>query len=110
MSSSRADSRVKQGYFETLIHVIAAGFDPSSDTAKLVDRDWKDGGILIFSNTELDYMKSALTKKNMPELETFQWFLSYQFEMAYGVGITPSLDVSRSFGFEAFLGMFGGEE
>jgi hypothetical protein len=43
----RQEKRDKLGSFESLTQVIAAGFDPTSEHAKLVDKDYNAGGLLI---------------------------------------------------------------
>jgi hypothetical protein len=44
----RAHKRGTKGSFESLQQVVAAGWSPTTDNAKLLDRSWKDGGLLIF--------------------------------------------------------------
>lgn len=108
--SIRAEKRDKQGTFEMLSAVIAAGFDPSSDLAQSVNRNWNDGGVLILDQDNINHIKSSMKKKNMQDIEKFQAILAYQFELAYDLAISPNFNVSRSPGFESFLGVFGGEE
>lgn len=45
-----------KGSFENLVQLIAAGFERESTAAAKLDRDWKEGGLLILS----DKMKRRL--------------------------------------------------
>lgn len=40
-----SSNTTKQGLYEDLEHVIAAGFDPKGDAAQLVHLDWDAGGL-----------------------------------------------------------------
>jgi hypothetical protein len=40
-------------------------------------------------------------------LNKFHAFLAYEMEFGYDLAIAPSLNVSGSFGFESFVGLFG---
>ena len=108
-TTQRSEKRDKQGVFESRIPVIAAGFEPNSLPATSVGRDYKEGGILIFSETDKSLIKSSTKGKKMIDLEKFQSILAYQFEFGYDLAINPNLNVSRSPGFESFLGIFGGQ-
>jgi len=107
--SARADKRDKQGFFEHLSQVIRAGFDPKSDSAKLVDRDWKERGSLILSGEEKKLIKASMDK-DLASIQKFQDIVAYQFEFGYDLAIAPEWNVSRSPGFESVLGIFGGSE
>ncbi len=48
----RAYKRGTKGTFDTLQQIIAAGWSPTSDSAKMLDRSWNDRGLLIFSEKE----------------------------------------------------------
>jgi hypothetical protein len=72
------------GYFDSLTLVIAAGFDPKSELAALIDKDYKH--------------------QNNCTLNKYHTFLSYLFELGYNLAIAPSSNVSDSFGFESFVG------
>ena len=54
--------------------MIAAAFDPKSAAAKLVDKDFMDGGILIISANDKRNIKSS-TKKEMTHIRKF-WDIS----------------------------------
>ena len=96
------------GYFEELSFVIAAAFDPNSDNAKNLDKDWTEGGFLILSENEKRSIKGSMGK-DLTTIQKFHDIVSYQLEMGYGLAISPKLNVSRSPGFEAVLGIFGGD-
>ena len=99
----------KQGYFENLNHVIIAGFDPSTEAANYVDKDFSEGGILMLSNSEKslikESMKSAEGKRDLTAIQKFQDVVSYQIEFVYDLAISPVLNVSRSPGVESVLGI-----
>ncbi|EJK44138.1 hypothetical protein THAOC_37350, partial [Thalassiosira oceanica] len=111
-SSSRAGSREKQGYFESLRQVILMGFDPNSEGARSFDKDVADGGILLLDNDDkasiLASMNTAEGRANLTPIQKFHDIISYQFEFGYDLAIAPELNVTRSPGFESVLGIFGG--
>jgi hypothetical protein len=43
-----------KGTFESLQQVIGAGWVPTSDAAKLLDRSWKDGGLMILMRKKVN--------------------------------------------------------
>ena len=108
-TSKRSEKRDRRGVFEILTPVIAAGFDPTSEIAKSVAHDFKEGGILVLSNDDKVRIKSSMKNKTRTEIEKFQSILAYQFEFGYDIAISHALNVSKSPGFESFLGIFGGE-
>ena len=64
--SHRATKRGKKGFHENLSFVIAAGFDPKSDTAKNLNKDWSEGGILILSDDDKVLIKKSMGKDMSP--------------------------------------------
>ena len=108
--SPRASSKNKKGYFESLMQVVAAGFDGTGEAGKYVDKDHKNGGFLIMSEKEKGFVKSSMNNLNCTELEKFYHFLSYQMELGYELALSPKNDVSQSQGFEAMLGLGGSDE
>ena len=90
--------------------MIAAGFDQKCDAGQAVDQHHQDGGTLILSEEDKEKIKSSMKGKKMSHVEKFQAILAYQFEFGYDLAINPKLNVSKSPGFESFLGVFGGEE
>ena len=106
--STRADKRDKLGIFEHLTMLIGAGFNPKSHDAKLVDKDWKEGGLLIMSEDDKKYIKKSMDK-DLASIQKFQDIVAYQFEFGYDLALSPEMNVSQSPGFESVLGVFGGE-
>lgn len=47
---------------------------------------------------------------NLTPIQKFHDIVAYQVELGYDLAIEPSLNVSRSPGFESVLGIFGGQE
>ncbi len=97
---TRALNRGTKGTFESLQQVIGAGWSPSSDTAKLLDRSWKDGGLLIFNEKESKQVRASMGK-GMTDIQKIQDMCAYQFEMRYDLGISPGCNVSESLGFDS---------
>jgi hypothetical protein len=93
------------GYFDSLTLVIAAGFDPKSELAALIDKDFNEGGIMIMSDADKTNISSSM-KQNNCTLNKYHTFLSYLFKLGYDLAIAPSSNVSDSFGFESFVGLF----
>ncbi|EJK76050.1 hypothetical protein THAOC_02207, partial [Thalassiosira oceanica] len=111
-SSSRAGSREKQGFFESLQQVILVGFDPISAGARSFGKDVAEGGILLLDEGDktsiLASMNTAEGRANPTPIQKFHDIISYQFEFGYDLAIAPELNVSQSPGFESVLGIFGG--
>lgn len=105
--SERSSKRDKQGLFDSLTQIIAAGYDPKCDAAKLLDKDWTEGGLLILGDGEKDEIKASMGEK-LTIMEKFRNIVSYQFEFGYDLALCPGLNVSRSPGYESALGIFGG--
>ncbi len=104
----KAFKRGTRGTFDTLQQVVAAGWSPTSDPAKLLDRSWNDGGLLIFSEKESKQIRSSMGK-GMTDIQKFHTCAAYQFEMGYDLAISPGCNVSESPGFESVLGIYGGK-
>jgi hypothetical protein len=71
----RSGRRGKLGYFENLRQLVAAGFDPTTDLAKCMDKDYKDGGLLMLSCDDKDRIESSLKsllKKELTKIEKYQ--------------------------------------
>jgi hypothetical protein len=105
----RQEKRNKLGSFERLTQVIAAGFDPTSEHAKLVDKDYNAGGLLIMCKDDEHRIRSCL-KEELTSVQKFQEVIAYLFEFGYNLALSPENNVSRSPGFESILGVFGGWE
>ena len=88
--------------------MITAGFNPKSNAAPNLDKDQKEGGLLILTKDDKKFIKGSMD--NLSNLQKFQDICSYRFEFGYDLAICPSLNVSQSPGYEAVLGIFGGEE
>jgi hypothetical protein len=67
----RHDKRDKLGCFEYLTQVIAAGFDPTSEPAIHINKDCKEGGVLILSKDDQCQIGSCL-KKELTAVQKFQ--------------------------------------
>ena len=101
------DKRNKLGCFEHLTQIIGAGFDPASEPAMHVGKNYKEGGLLIMSKDDQQRIKSCL-KKELKAVQKFQEVIAYLFEFGYDLALSPENNVSRSPGFESIIGIFGG--
>jgi hypothetical protein len=70
-----------KGTFESLQQAIGTGWNPSSDTAKLLDISWKDSGLLIFNEKESKLEVRACMEKGVTDIQKFQDMCAYQFKM-----------------------------
>jgi hypothetical protein len=101
----RSLSKSKRGVFESLTQYIAGGFDPNCTSVASVDKNYVDGGVMILE--ECDKLKIRSSMRQNPDLMIkFRSFLAYQLELGYDLAIAPSDNVSGSFGFESFVGLF----
>jgi hypothetical protein len=89
--------------------IVGAGWNPTSDCAKMLDRSWENGGLLIFNERESLQIKASMGK-GMTEVQKFHDMCVYQLEMGYDLAISPGCNVSRSPGFESVLRIYGGQE
>ena len=106
--SVRSNLRGKQGFFEHLTPMVAAGFDPDSEAALCMEKDHTQGGLLIMSDDDRNHIESALKTKKLSTLQKCQEYIAYLLELGYDLAICPEHNVSRSPGFESFLGVYGG--
>jgi hypothetical protein len=91
--------------FESLDMYIAAGFDPNSDTAASLSKNYHSGGILVMDNDDINRIKSSIARIPV-ELHKFHTYLAYLMEFGYDLSIRPSVNVSENPGFEAIAGLF----
>jgi hypothetical protein len=104
----RCNRRELLGHFENLMQVVAAGFDASSEPAMFMNKNSKQGGLLIMNNDDLCRIESVLKTKHLSQLQKCQEFIAYLFEFVYNLAINPDINVSRSPGFESFMCIYGG--
>ncbi len=96
------------GHFKNLAQVVAAGFDSSSAPPMFMNKNHKQGGLLIMNNDALHQIDSVLKLKQLSQLQKCQEFIAYLFEFGYDLVINPDMNVSRRPGFESFLCIYGG--
>ena len=99
-------SRSKQGWFESLAQFIAAWFKSQSTNASLIDTKYSESGVLILSQADKEKIRASM-RQNPNVLQKFHSFLAYQVEFGYDIALVPGTNVSRSLGFESFVGLFG---
>ena len=63
-------------------------------------------GVMILDETDISKIQTSM-KHATNNVFKFQSFLSYQMELGYDLALAPSSNVSSSFGFESFVGLFG---
>ncbi len=72
-----------------------------------MNKDHKQGGLLIMNNDDLCQIESALKTKQLSQLQKCQDFFAYLFEFVYDLAISPDMNVSLSPRFESFLCIYG---
>ena len=88
--------------------MVAAGFDPDSEAALCMEKDHTQGGLLIMSDKDRNHIESALKTKKLSTLQKCQEYIAYLLELGYNMSICPEHNISRSPGFESFLGVSRG--
>ena len=71
-----------------------------------MDKDYKDGGLLMLSCDDKDRIESSLKsllKKELTKIEKYQEYIAYLFELGYDLAIHPDYNVSRSPALNHFL-------
>ena len=59
------------GIFENLQMIVGAGWDPTSDCAKMLDQSWENSGLFIFNERESSQIRSSMGKA-MTEVQNFR--------------------------------------
>ncbi len=95
----RKEKRDRLGCFDHLTQIIAVGFDPASEPATQVDKNYDEGRLLIMSKDDERRVKSCL-KKELTAVQKFQEVIAYLFEFGYDIALSPENNVSHSPGFE----------
>jgi len=95
----------RKGNFESLLQVVAAGFDPKSEHVEKLNRDFKSGGILIFDEDEECLIKSSMKNLKCSAKVKFSHMLAYQMELGYDLALAWEDIVSANLGFESVLGV-----
>jgi hypothetical protein len=67
LESTRITSVMKRGAFERLNQLVAEGFTQSSTAVQTMDKDWKEGGLLILSDEDKEQIK-----RNLGELRSYK--------------------------------------
>jgi hypothetical protein len=93
--------------FKKVQQVIGDDWDPTFDVAKILDRSWTNGGLLIVNKKETKQIKTS-TGKALTDMQKFYDMCAYQFELGYDLALSPSCNVSESLGFESVLEIYGG--
>jgi hypothetical protein len=108
-TSPRNGATGTKGSFENLVQLIAAGFERESTAAAKLDRDWKEGGLLILSDEMKEKIRSRGGMGNsLSHIQKFQDICAYQMELGYDLAINPNNNVSQNPGFESVLGVICG--
>jgi hypothetical protein len=77
------------------------------DVAKMLDRSWTNGALLIVHKKETKQIKSSMGKA-LTDMQKFHDMCAYQFELGYDLALSPSCNMWESPGFESVLGIYGG--
>ncbi|EJK61009.1 hypothetical protein THAOC_18564 [Thalassiosira oceanica] len=86
-SSKRAESMGRKGLWETHIRTrMAIGFDRNSEPAKLLDKGYDEGGIMVMNTTMKARIKSSM-KHMSSDIQRFQsmFALSDVFALCHGI-------------------------
>ena len=98
----------RRGYFENLRQYCGIGFNREKDMSKLVDK--KEGSGIFKWSEDVIQKVNKLTLYSCTELEEKQLVMvGYLLELGYDLMINADDNISESPGFEACLGIFGGE-
>ena len=73
-----------------------------------MEKDHTQGGLLIMNDEDRNHIESALKSKELSTLQKCQEYIAYLLELGYDLSICPEHNVSRSPGFESFLGVYRG--
>lgn len=85
--SMRAKKRGIKGNFESLLQVVAVGWDPTCEQAKYLDKNWDEGGVLILNEKDKAHIRSSMRNLNCPEIVKFQHMLAYIMELGYDLAL-----------------------
>ncbi|KAL7502336.1 hypothetical protein ACHAXN_000316 [Cyclotella atomus] len=100
-------SRAKRGLFDKLVEYVAAGYDAKCEIVSYLNKGHNNGGILVIDADDADNIMTSM-KQNPNELYKFRSLFAYQIELGYDLArLAPALNVSSSFGFKSFVGLFG---
>mmetsp|Transcript_14640 Transcript_14640/g.33976 ORF Transcript_14640/g.33976 Transcript_14640/m.33976 type:complete len:218 (-) Transcript_14640:271-924(-) len=104
-SSKRAELMGRKGLWETHIRTrMAIGFDRNSEPAKLLDKGYDEGGIMVMNTAMKARIKSSM-KHMTSDIQRFQSMFAYLMEMTYDLMISSDNAVSKNPGFEHVLGV-----
>ena len=84
--------------------MIAEGFDPNSEEAKRLDRNWDEGGMLILNEKHKRLISSVKNIKGAPLLK-FQNVLGYQIELGCDIALAKEMNASTNAGYETIMGV-----
>lgn len=93
---------LRRGYFEDLVMYVGLAFSESNGIEHLLD---EREGVFVWSERTLKKLRET-NAKGMSTKEKKMHLVSYMLELMYDLLLAPSKNVSVSFGFELFLGMF----
>ena len=102
--STRAENK-RDGHFESLLQVVAAGFDPTCEEVAALDKDYREGGVFVLAKHEMNRIKSSMKHLNCSAIVKFQHMLGYQMELGYDLALSPDDIVSNNPGYESVLGV-----
>ena len=85
--------------------ILVTGFDLKCEEANTLDKDHKDGGILVLSAVEAGRVKSGMRNLKCDNKEKFRHLLVYHTELGYDLAPGPGDVVSMDPGYEAIFGV-----
>ena len=98
--SRRAACRARDGYWESLVQYVAAGFDRSDDAIAAFQQDESVGGLFFMNEEEQQRIRALKLRGKDHAQQKFAVMTAYMFELGYDLALSPLCNVSKSPGFE----------
>ena len=103
--SKRASAKGIKGNFETHIEMrMAIGFNKKSEAAQMLDKDYREGGIMILNEAMKENIKNSM-KHLKSDLLKFQDMFAYLMEDIFVQLLSPDHCLNKNPGYESVLGI-----
>lgn len=101
VESSRSGSIARDGLWEDLQMLVAAGFEPTEENLATFGKDYNEDGLLFMTKDEKEMIRK-LNLRGRSGAEKFADVVAYTMELAYDLAICERDNTSDNPGFEAF--------
>ena len=101
VESTRAGSIARDGLWEDLQMVVAAGFLPTQQNFVTFGKDYNEGGLLFMTKDDKEMIRKV-NLRGRSDAEKFGDVVAYTMETAYDLAIGERDNTSDNPGFEAF--------